>query len=60
MISQHFPGLGAVRQQAIIWANVDPNFCRHNASLDHNRLRMKNTFEDRATGHRWIPLKTKR
>ena len=22
-------GLGAVRQQAIIWANVDPDLCRH-------------------------------
>ena len=30
--------LGAVRQQAITWANVDPDFCRHMASLGHNEL----------------------
>ena len=27
--------LGAVRQQAITWANVDPGLCCHMASLDH-------------------------
>ena len=26
------------RQQAITWANVDPDLCRHMASLGHNRL----------------------
>ena len=26
----------AVKQQAITWANVDPNICRHMVSLDHN------------------------
>ena len=30
--------LGAVRQQAIIWANVDPFVCHHMVSLDHNGL----------------------
>ena len=30
--------LGAVRQQAITWANVDPELCRHMASLDLNEL----------------------
>ena len=30
--------LGAVRQQAITWANVDPYLCRHMASLGHNEL----------------------
>ena len=30
--------LGAVRQQAITWANVDPDLCRHMASLGHNEL----------------------
>ena len=41
MISQHRlrQWLGAVRQQAIItWANVDPDLCRHMASLGHNVL----------------------
>ena len=37
-ISQHWfrQWLGAVRQQAITWANVDPDLCRHMASLGHN------------------------
>ena len=40
MISQHCfrYWLGAVRQQAITWANVDPDLCRHMASLCHNEL----------------------
>ena len=25
-------------QQTITWANVDPDLCRHIASLDHNKL----------------------
>ena len=29
----------AVRQQAITWANVDPDPCRHMASLSHNELK---------------------
>ena len=29
---------GAVRQQAITWANVDPDRCRHMASLGPNEL----------------------
>ena len=29
---------GVVRRQAIIWANVDPDLCRHMASLSHNEL----------------------
>ena len=28
--------LGAVRQQAITWANVDPDLCRHMVSLGPN------------------------
>ena len=38
MISQHWfrLWLGTVRQQAITWANVDPDLCRHTASLGHN------------------------
>ena len=30
--------LGAVRQQAITWANVDPDLCRHMVSVGHNEL----------------------
>ena len=30
--------LGAIRQQAITWANVDPDLCRHMASLGLNEL----------------------
>ena len=30
--------VGAVRQQAITWANVDPDFCHHMVSLHHNEL----------------------
>ena len=29
----------AVRQQAITWANNDPDLCRHVVSLGHNELR---------------------
>ena len=40
MISQHWfrYWLGAVRQQAITWANVDPDLCRHMTSLGPNEL----------------------
>ena len=30
--------MGAVRQQAITWANVDLDPCRHMTSLGHNEL----------------------
>ena len=30
--------LGAVRQQAITWANIDLVLCRHTAPLDHNEI----------------------
>ena len=30
--------VGAIRQEAIIWANVDPHLCHHMASLGHNKL----------------------
>ena len=30
--------LGAVEQQAITWANVDPDLCHHMVSLDKNEL----------------------
>ena len=29
---------GAVGQQAITWTNIDPDLCRHMASLGHNEL----------------------
>ena len=29
---------GAVRQQAITWANVDPYLCLHMVSLGHNEF----------------------
>ena len=40
VMSQHWfkLWLGAIRQQAITWANVDPDVCRHLASLGHNEL----------------------
>ena len=40
MVSQHWfrLWLGALRQQAITWANVDPDLCRHMVSLGHNEL----------------------
>ena len=40
--------LGALRQQAITWANVDPDLCRHMASLVHNELKSSHciSFED--------------
>ena len=40
MISQHSFRwwLGAVRQQAITWTNVDPDLCTHMASPGHNKL----------------------
>ena len=30
--------LGAIRQQAITWANVDPDFCHHMVSLGQDEL----------------------
>ena len=40
MISQHWFRwwLGAIRQQAITWASVDLDPCRHMTSLGHNEL----------------------
>ena len=40
IISQHWfrYWLGAVRQQAITWDNVDEGLCRHIVSLGHNGL----------------------
>ena len=36
--------LGAIRQQSINWTNVDPDLCRHMASLSHNELTHKHTL----------------
>ena len=40
MISQHWlrSWLGAIRQQAITWANIDPDLCCHMAWLGHNEF----------------------
>ena len=40
MINQHWfrQWLGAIRQQAITWANVDTDICLHMVSLGHNAL----------------------
>ena len=45
IISQHWfrQWLGAVRQQAITLANVDPDPCRHMTSLGHNQLIIKHS-----------------
>ena len=49
MISQHWVRLwlGAIRQQAISWANIDTDFCHRIASLGHNDL---NTMFERQMG----------
>ena len=38
MRSQQWRRVGAVGQEVITWANVDPDLCRHMVSLDHNEL----------------------
>ena len=40
IISQHWFRwwLGAIRQQAITWADIDPELCHHMVSLGHNEL----------------------
>ena len=42
MISQHWfrQWLGAIRQQPITWANVDPDLWYHMVSLGHNELKL--------------------
>ena len=43
MISQHWyrKWLGAARQQAIIWLNIDPDLYRHMASQCHCKLMLR-------------------
>ena len=41
---------GVVRQQAIAWANVDPDQCRHMAPLGYNVL----TFSGASTNNLWL------
>ena len=45
-IRQHWyrQWLGAFRQQAITWANVDPDLCRDMASMGHSGLRYTHCF----------------
>ena len=38
-------GNGAIRQQAITWASVDPDLCPHMVSLSHNELNLANVPE---------------
>ena len=47
MISHHWlrSWLGAVRQQAITWASVNPDLCRHMASPGHSEPTQCNPFE---------------
>ena len=58
MISQHWFRwwLGVVRQQAITWANVDPDLCHHMVSLGHNELRLCDQVTTRQTSHFMILL----
>ena len=60
MISQHWFRwwLGAVRQQAITWANVDTDPCRHMASLGHNELIRPKCVEGSRTSARRFHLQT--
>ena len=48
MIGQHSFRwwLGAIRQQAITWANVDPKLWRHMASVGHNELTSQHILGD--------------
>ena len=32
--------MGAIKQQAITWSNVDPDLCAHMVLLGHNELRL--------------------
>ena len=47
MISQRWfrEWFGAIMQQAITWANVDPELCHHIAALGHNEWKI-NHFEE--------------
>ena len=52
MVSQHWIGLwlGAVRQHAITWANIDPDLCRHMTSLGRKDTISYPLFADADTG----------
>ena len=43
--------LGAIRQQVVTWANVDPDMCHYMVSLSHNELIVYNS--------KWPPLTMK-
>ena len=59
MVNQHWfrQWLGAVRQQAITWANVDPDLCCHMASLGHHELTLVQQMAwcHQATSHHLSP-----
>ena len=56
IISQHWfrQGLGAVRQQAVAWANVDPDLCRHMALLGYNELTLASVDQLSHTRGQWV------
>ena len=58
MTSQHWFELwiGAIRQQNITWANVDPDLWRHIVSLGHDGSNTKNQCPHYCTFHQWIPF----
>ena len=45
VISEH-RWLGAVKQQAIIWASVDPDLCHHRVSMSHSELKRPHDLQD--------------
>ena len=47
MMSKHWfrQWLGVVRQQAITWANVDPELCRHMVPLGHNEIKVGRFYD---------------
>ena len=57
MISQHWfrQWLGALRQQAITWTNVDPDLCHHMLSPGHNELRPYFRYRNLHDNSVWQP-----
>ena len=59
MISQHWfrLWLGAVRQQAITWANIDPDLCHYDifrpqwVKTIHRKLTLKNNIDEQLRKH---------
>ena len=55
MTSQHWfkQWLGAIRQKAITGTKVDPDLCRHMASLGHNELKKMNKQINSGVSQLW-------